>query len=150
MLVCRHTERSTESKLAKGEVVKAAGGVGMILIDETDKDVAIPFNFPAAIVGKRMGNRILSYINSTRFITFTLLNYLLLIINVVTFNYYVPNIILIFFIYKNSKATTRIFASKAKIGSQPAPRVASFSSKGPNALTPEILKVTFYYYYYYF
>ncbi|CAI9272172.1 unnamed protein product [Lactuca saligna] len=104
VLVCRHTERSTESKLAKGEVVKAAGGVGMILIDETDKDVAIPFNFPAAIVGKRMGNRILSYINNTR------------------------------------KATTRIFASKAKIGSQPAPRVASFSSKGPNALTPEILK----------
>lgn len=104
VLLCRHAERSTESKLAKGDVVKSAGGVGMILIDETDKDVAIPFKFPAVIVGKRMGNRILSYINSTR------------------------------------KATTRIFASKAKIGSQPAPRVASFSSKGPNALTPEILK----------
>ncbi|KAL4577815.1 hypothetical protein LXL04_013929 [Taraxacum kok-saghyz] len=104
VLLCRHAERSTESKLAKGEVVKAAGGVGMILIDETDKDVAIPFKFPAAIVGKRMGNRILSYIKSTR------------------------------------KATTRIFAANAKIGSQPAPRIASFSSKGPNALTPEILK----------
>nr|XP_043631440.1 subtilisin-like serine-protease S [Erigeron canadensis] len=104
VLLCRHTERSTESKLAKSEVVKAAGGVGMILIDETDKDVAIPFVIPAAIVGKRMGNRILSYINNTR------------------------------------NPTSRIFASTAKLGSQPAPRIASFSSKGPNALTPEILK----------
>lgn len=103
-MLCRHVERSTESKLAKSEVVKAAGGVGMILIDETDKDVAIPFVIPAAIVGKRMGNRILSYINNTR------------------------------------KPTSRIFASNAKLGSHPAPRVASFSSKGPNALTPEILK----------
>lgn len=71
MLLCRHAERSTESKLAKSEVVKAAGGVGMILIDETDKDVAIPFVIPGAIVGKRMGNRILSYINNTRFVPFT-------------------------------------------------------------------------------
>ncbi|XP_071706065.1 subtilisin-like serine-protease S [Rutidosis leptorrhynchoides] len=104
VLLCRHAERSTESKLAKSEVVKAAGGIGMILIDETDKDVAIPFVIPAAMVGKRMGNRILSYINNTR------------------------------------NATSRIFSSNAKLGSQPAPRVASFSSKGPNALTPEILK----------
>lgn len=104
VLLCRHAERSTESKLAKSEVVKAAGGVGMILIDETDKDVAIPFVIPAAIVGKRMGNRILSYINNTR------------------------------------APTSRIFAANARIGLQPAPRVASFSSKGPNALTPEILK----------
>ncbi|XP_076941016.1 subtilisin-like serine-protease S [Bidens hawaiensis] len=105
VLLCRHAERSTESKLAKSEVVKAVGGVGMILIDDTDKDVAIPFVIPAAIVGKRMGNRILSYITSNA-----------------------------------RNATLRIFASNAKLGSQPAPRVASFSSKGPNALTPEILK----------
>ncbi|KAK9062148.1 hypothetical protein SSX86_019334 [Deinandra increscens subsp. villosa] len=105
VLLCRHAERSTESKLAKSEVVKAAGGVGMILIDETDKDVAIPFVIPAAIVGKRMGNRILSYIRNNM-----------------------------------RNGTSRIFASNAKLGSQPAPRVASFSSKGPNALTPEILK----------
>ncbi|KAK1414422.1 hypothetical protein QVD17_30166 [Tagetes erecta] len=41
VLLCRHAERSTESKLSKSEVVKA-GGVGMILVDETDKDVEIP------------------------------------------------------------------------------------------------------------
>ncbi|CAK9136080.1 unnamed protein product [Ilex paraguariensis] len=104
VLVCRHAGSSTESKLVKSEVVKEAGGVGMILVDETDKAVAIPFVIPAAIVGKRMGKRILSYINHTR------------------------------------KPTSRIFSAKTILGSEPAPRVAAFSSKGPNALTPEILK----------
>lgn len=66
VLVCRHAGSSTESKLAKGMVVKEAGGVGMILIDDTDRDVAIPFSIPAAIVGKRVGRKILSYISSTR------------------------------------------------------------------------------------
>ena len=66
--MCRHAESSTKSKLAKSVVVKDAGGVGMILVDEADKDVAIPFVIPAAIVGKHMGNNILSYINRTRFV----------------------------------------------------------------------------------
>lgn len=68
VLVCRHAGSSTESKLAKSVVVKEAGGVGMILIDEEDKDVAIPFAIPAAVVGKETGNKILSYINKTRFV----------------------------------------------------------------------------------
>lgn len=67
VLVCRHAGSSTESKLAKGVEVKKAGGVGMILIDEADRDVAIPFAIPAAIVGIRTGLKILSYINTTRF-----------------------------------------------------------------------------------
>ncbi|XP_059644251.1 subtilisin-like serine-protease S [Cornus florida] len=104
VLVCQHAESSAESKLAKSMIVKQAGGVGMILVDEADKDVAIPFVIPAAIVGKLTGNRILSYINHTR------------------------------------KPMSRIFSAKTVLGSQPAPRVASFSSRGPNALTPEILK----------
>ncbi|KAK9285954.1 hypothetical protein L1049_025156 [Liquidambar formosana] len=104
VLVCRHAESSTESKLAKSVVVKEVGGVGMILIDEADKDVAIPFVIPAAIVGRGIGDKILSYVNHTR------------------------------------KPTTRILTAKTVLGSQPAPRVSAFSSKGPNALTPEILK----------
>lgn len=43
----------------------------------------------------------------------------------------------------NRKPVSRIFHAKTTLGSQPAPRVAAFSSKGPNALTPEILKVKF-------
>ncbi|KAJ0040960.1 hypothetical protein Pint_28775 [Pistacia integerrima] len=104
VLVCRHAESSTESKLGKSVVVKEAGGVGMILIDEADKDVAIPFLIPSAITGKEIGNRILSYVSHTR------------------------------------KPISKIFPAKTVLGSQPAPRIASFSSKGPNALTPEILK----------
>lgn len=104
VLVCRHAESSMESKLEKSEVVKEAGGVGMILVDEADKDVAIPFGIPAAIVGQRIADWILSYVNQTR------------------------------------KPVSRIFPAKTILGSQPAPRVAGFSSKGPNALTPEILK----------
>lgn len=67
VLVCRHSGSSTESKLAKGAVVHEAGGVGMILIDEADRDVAIPFTIPAAIVGNRVGYKILSYIKNLRF-----------------------------------------------------------------------------------
>lgn len=70
VLVCRHADSSADSKLAKSVVVKAAGGVGMILVDEQDKDVAIPFVIPAATVGTRAGNLILSYINNTRFIPY--------------------------------------------------------------------------------
>ncbi|KAM3710047.1 hypothetical protein ACJW31_02G220000 [Castanea mollissima] len=104
VLVCRHVESSMESKLEKSVVVKEAGGVGMILVDEADKDVAIPFQIPAAIVGRGTGDQILAYVNRTR------------------------------------KPVSRIFPAKTILGSQPAPRVAAFSSKGPNALTPEILK----------
>lgn len=68
VLVCRRAESSTESKLEKSKVVKEAGGVGMILIDEMDQDVAIPFVIPSAVVGRKRGEQILSYINSTRFV----------------------------------------------------------------------------------
>ncbi|KAJ6753410.1 PROPROTEIN CONVERTASE SUBTILISIN/KEXIN [Salix purpurea] len=104
VLVCRHAESSSESKLAKSKIVKEAGGVGMVLIDEADKDVAIPFAIPSAVVGREMGRKILSYINNTR------------------------------------KPMSKISRAKTVLGSQPAPRIASFSSKGPNSLTPEILK----------
>ncbi|KAF6174233.1 hypothetical protein GIB67_033765, partial [Kingdonia uniflora] len=104
VVVCQHTGSSSESKLTKSVIVKEAGGVGMILIDEADKDVAISFVIPSAIVGTRVGDRILSYINHTR------------------------------------NPTAQILPAKTVLGSQPAPRVAAFSSKGPNSLTPEILK----------
>lgn len=69
VLVCRHTGSSTESKLEKSKVVKEAGGIGMVLIDDADQDVAIPFVIPSAIVGRRTGSRILSYISHTRFVS---------------------------------------------------------------------------------
>lgn len=65
--MCRHAGSSSESKLEKSNIVKQAGGVGMILIDEADKGVAIPFSIPAATVGQKIGKKILAYINNTRF-----------------------------------------------------------------------------------
>ncbi|RWR72766.1 subtilisin-like protein protease SBT5.3 [Cinnamomum micranthum f. kanehirae] len=66
VLVCRNVGSSSESRLGKSIVVRKAGGVGMVLIDEGDDDVAIPFVIPAAIVGQRVGDKILSYVNHTR------------------------------------------------------------------------------------
>ncbi|TQD89071.1 hypothetical protein C1H46_025359 [Malus baccata] len=66
VLVCRHAESSTESKLAKSMLVEKAGGVGMVLIDDADQDIAVPFVIPSAIVGQRIGHQILSYIIRAR------------------------------------------------------------------------------------
>ncbi|KAK9077283.1 hypothetical protein SSX86_005620 [Deinandra increscens subsp. villosa] len=85
--------------------MKAPARIILLLVDE-DMDVAISFVIPAAIVGRKVGKRILSYISNTR------------------------------------KPTSQIYASEAVIGSQHAPRVASFPSKGPNGLNPEVRKGT--------
>lgn len=71
--MCRQAEGLTESKLEKSKVVKEAGGVGMILIDETYQDIAIPFVIPSAVVGKKTGEQILSYINNTRYVVLYLI-----------------------------------------------------------------------------
>ncbi|XP_038983926.1 subtilisin-like serine-protease S [Phoenix dactylifera] len=105
ILICRHVDSSSESRVAKSLVVKQAGGVGMILINELEDDVAIPFAIPAAAVGRVAGDKILSYVNNTR------------------------------------RPRSLILPTKTVVlGSRPAPRVAAFSSRGPNSLTPEILK----------
>lgn len=92
VLVCRHAGSSSESKLEKGNIVKEAGGIGMILIDEADKGVAIPFTIPAATVGKRIGNKILAYINNTRFTSFLsgfpyFFNYSVMLLAIISSNF---------------------------------------------------------------
>ncbi|KAH9302818.1 hypothetical protein KI387_014401, partial [Taxus chinensis] len=104
ILACLHPEGSSETRLSKSQTVQAAGGVGMILIDEIDKNIAIPFVIPSAVVGGKVGAEILRYINSTRF------------------------------------PQAYISPAETVMGFRPAPQVAAFSSKGPNTLTPEILK----------
>ncbi|XP_072968800.1 subtilisin-like serine-protease S [Typha angustifolia] len=104
ILVCRHIDNFSESRVKKSSVVQKAGGIGMILIDETEDHVGIPFVIPAATVGKAMGDKVLAYVNKTR------------------------------------RARSIILPAKTILGSRSAPRVAAFSSRGPNSLTPEILK----------
>ncbi|KAK9109558.1 hypothetical protein Sjap_017618 [Stephania japonica] len=104
ILVCRHTGDPNESKLEKSNAVKKVGGIGMVLIDEADESLAVPFVIPAAIVGNQKGERILTYINHT------------------------------------GKPTAQIMPATTVLGHEHSPRVAAFSSRGPNSLNPEILK----------
>lgn len=136
VLVCRHDDGSIASKLEKSRVVKEAGGVGMILIDETDQDVAIPFVIPSAIVRAKTGEQILSYINSTRFVVLYLIKY-------THFDIFYFHPLTMYNIMVNRMPLSRISRANTVVGVQPAPRAAAFSSKGPNSLTPEILKVIF-------
>ncbi|KAK8962530.1 Subtilisin-like protease [Platanthera guangdongensis] len=104
VLVCHHSGSSSESRMEKSMAVKKAGGVGMILIDEREDTVALPFIIPASSIDREVGDRVLSYLNTTR------------------------------------RPTSLISRTKTVLGLDSAPRVAAFSSRGPNSLTPEILK----------
>ncbi|KAH7405161.1 hypothetical protein KP509_15G059300 [Ceratopteris richardii] len=104
VVLCRQRQDAEESKLVKSKVVQAAGGVGMVLIDELDLGMGVSFVIPAAIVGNTDGERIISYMNSTR------------------------------------NPTAFITSPLTMLGVRPAPEVSSFSSRGPNTITPDVLK----------
>uniref|UniRef100_A0A0E0LDM9 Subtilisin-like protease n=1 Tax=Oryza punctata TaxID=4537 RepID=A0A0E0LDM9_ORYPU len=116
ILICHCTKHSSDSRVSKSMVVKEAGALGMILIDEMEDHVANHFALPATVVGKEMGDKILSYISNTRFSD-----------KYCTY-------------FQKGCGSTMILPAKTILGSRDAPRVAAFSSRGPNSLTPEILK----------
>lgn len=100
-------ERGNNPRVAKGTVVKQAGGVGMILYNTASDGeglIADPHLLPAVAVGSAAGDSIRRYILST----------------------------------KNPTATVAFHGTR--LGIKPAPVVASFSSRGPNPETVEILK----------
>ncbi|GAB2222466.1 hypothetical protein Drorol1_Dr00013688 [Drosera rotundifolia] len=100
-------ERGGNARTQKGEVVRDAGGLGMILANtETygEELVADAHLIPAAAVGQRTGDLIKAYISSD------------------------PN------------PTATIDFAGTQLGVQPSPVLAAFSSRGPNTVTPEILK----------
>ncbi|KAJ0754610.1 putative tripeptidyl-peptidase II [Helianthus annuus] len=101
-------ERGETSRVEKGMVVKAAGGVGMILANIAGEDLmADPHLIPSAAVGQKAGDEIRQYIVS------------------------------------DHNPTAMITSGGTQLSVQPAPLVAGFSSRGPNPLTPEILKPDF-------
>eukprot|EP00250_Pteridium_aquilinum_P013615 c21458_g1_i1 orf=102-2381(+) len=104
VVVCRHQQDAAESRLGTSKVVQAAGGVGMVLIDELGVGMGVSFVIPAVLVGNRDGQTILSYINYTKY------------------------------------PTIGINGATTILGFQPAPRVSIFSSRGPNTITPDVLK----------
>lgn len=100
-------DRGSNARVAKGQVVKAAGALGMILANlpvDGEGLVADSHVLPATAVGAKAGAKIKDYILST----------------------------------KSPKAN--IMFRGTVYGVQPAPVISSFSSRGPNPETPEVLK----------
>ncbi|XP_009758000.1 subtilisin-like protease SBT1.7 [Nicotiana sylvestris] len=100
-------DRGINARVQKGSVVKAAGGVGMVLTNTAangEELVADAHLLPATAVGQKTGDAIRDYLTS------------------------------------DSNPTATILFEGTKVGIEPSPVVAAFSSRGPNSITPEILK----------
>ncbi|XP_027353275.1 subtilisin-like protease SBT1.5 [Abrus precatorius] len=108
IVVC---DRGGNSRAAKGEVVKKAGGVGMVLANgvfDGEGLVADCHVLPGTSVGASGGDEIRKYISLAS--------------------------------HSRSPPTATILFKGTRLGIRPAPKVASFSARGPNPVSPEILK----------
>ncbi|CAH8364053.1 unnamed protein product [Eruca vesicaria subsp. sativa] len=100
-------DRGVNARVQKGDVVKAAGGVGMILANTAangEELVADAHMLPATTVGEKAGDIIRHYVLTD------------------------PN------------PTASVLIQGTVVNVQPSPVVAAFSSRGPNSITPNILK----------
>ncbi|CAM8968386.1 unnamed protein product [Rhodiola kirilowii] len=100
-------DRGISPRVQKGQVVKDAGGIGMILANTAvngEELVADAHLLPAVSVGERAGSAIKKYVLT------------------------------------NPKATATMSFLGTRLGIKPSPIVASFSSRGPNFLSLDILK----------
>lgn len=101
-------DRGGGKRIEKGQAVKIAGGVGMILVNTKtagEELIADSHLIPATMVGRTAGDAIKQYVDSAP-----------------------------------SPTATIQFVGTVTGNSVQAPKVASFSSRGPNRITPEILK----------
>ncbi|KAH8498125.1 hypothetical protein H0E87_017159 [Populus deltoides] len=104
IVVC---DRGSSPRVAKGLVVKKAGGVGMILANGVSNGEGLVGDahlIPACALGSDEGDAVKAYVSST------------------------------------SNPVATIAFKGTVIGIKPAPVVASFSGRGPNGISPEILK----------
>ncbi|KAK9715649.1 hypothetical protein RND81_06G179500 [Saponaria officinalis] len=101
-------DRGINARVEKGEVVKEAGGVGMILANTAasgEELVADAHLIPAVAVGMKNGNVIREYVR------------------------------------RSGKAATAVLSFGGTVlNVRPSPVVAAFSSRGPNLVTPQIMK----------
>ncbi|CAO2823157.1 unnamed protein product [Amaranthus hypochondriacus] len=101
-------DRGVNPRVEKGEVVKEAGGVGMILANTAangEELVADSHLLPAVAVGLKVGDEIREYVRMA-----------------------------------GKKATAVLSFGGTVLNVRPSPVVAAFSSRGPNMVTPEIMK----------
>ncbi|KAJ6930231.1 hypothetical protein NC652_013922 [Populus alba x Populus x berolinensis] len=92
-------DRGVNPRVQKGAVVKAAGGLGMVLSNTDANGEEL-----VAAVGQKGGDEIKHYL------------------------------------FSDPKPTATILFEGTKVGIQPSPVVAAFSSRGPDSITPDILK----------
>ncbi|KAL0332305.1 UNVERIFIED_CONTAM: Subtilisin-like protease SBT1.7 [Sesamum calycinum] len=100
-------DRGVNPRVQKGSVVKAAGGIGMVLTNTAangEELVADAHLLPATAVGQSTGEAIKQYL------------------------------------FSDSNPTATVLFEGTKVGIEPSPVVAAFSSRGPNSITAEILK----------
>ncbi|KAF9621694.1 hypothetical protein IFM89_026587 [Coptis chinensis] len=100
-------DRGLSARVQKGQVVKDAGGYGMVLANTAangEELVADAHLLPASTVGQKSGVAIKEYLLT------------------------------------DSNPTATITFAGTKVGISPSPVVAAFSSRGPNSITPEVLK----------
>lgn len=100
-------DRGVNPRVQKGAVVKAAGGIGMVLANTAangEELVADSHLLPATAVGQKSGDTIRKYLIS------------------------------------ESNPTVTILFEGTKLGIEPSPVLAAFSSRGPNSITPQLLK----------
>ncbi|XP_057981935.1 subtilisin-like protease SBT1.5 [Malania oleifera] len=103
-------ERGSNSRAAKGEVVRKAGGIGMILANgvfDGESLLADCFTLPATAVGASAGDHIRHYMAAAK---------------------------------KSQKSPTATIIFRGTILGVRAPVVTSFSSRGPNPESSDILK----------
>ncbi|XP_071686182.1 subtilisin-like protease SBT1.8 [Rutidosis leptorrhynchoides] len=101
-------DRGVNPRVEKGQVVKDAGGIGMILgntAESGEELVADSHTLPAVAVGRKFGDEIREYLKTEG---------------------------------DNAKAVLSFGGTV--LGVKPSPVVAAFSSRGPNMVTPQILK----------
>eukprot|EP00246_Nothoceros_aenigmaticus_P016597 TRINITY_DN7694_c0_g1_i1.p1 TRINITY_DN7694_c0_g1~~TRINITY_DN7694_c0_g1_i1.p1 ORF type:complete len:538 (+),score=58.11 TRINITY_DN7694_c0_g1_i1:231-1616(+) len=103
IVVCLHSGFDG-SRASKSLSVHTAGGVGLVLIDETQKSVAFSYLIPSSLVDIPVGGAILYYIRHT----------------------------------PSPVATIKRTVEEDHV--LPAPVLPDFSARGPNSLTPGILK----------
>ncbi|XWS45989.1 hypothetical protein CRYUN_Cryun14cG0026500 [Craigia yunnanensis] len=97
-------ERGFFSLAEKGEQVKLAGGVGMLIVSTEGEDLATKVHIlPATLLGASASKAVRKYVNST-------------------------------------KAPTASIAFKGTTYGSRAPKVAVFSSRGPNLVGPDVIK----------
>ena len=130
--------RGETGRMDKGYQAALVGAAGMILCNDKasgNEIIADPHVLPAAQITYTDGLAVFAYINSTEYA----LPPLLFFFFPTNFTHYFCQFLCAAKI--NSHALGYISAPTAKLGTKPAPSIAAFSSRGPNTVTPEILKV---------